>query len=277
MGSPVTCCYQIYHINNCLITFHVIILKRPVSPSGMLSINRNIFNKNQQYFWSHNGELERIFESVPVPIIGPVSSMINANRMAPRIIDSVLFHNLHLLVDMSTSSILNKSAKLYTENVLNLTNQGFVFLYNDAVTKEKSLKIALNKFVKNIETLATILLFVKVNGEKRNAAGGGGSASASHINNTCNGCKYKKYKQKFTSPSMMAYYDIVHSVFCRKYPNNIEKFSFYKKLINQNDTEQMYDFAYAKIQLDYESSSLSSSLSKQKSIRLMPLDFNIMG
>lgn len=223
-------------VNDRMSLFHVIYFKHGVS-----NIKVSDENENVQYRYNMKGEVERIYERLPCPMMGNANQLQATSGLSVgMVVDSVLMQNLILLAKCSTHTLLGKSVKHYLENVVHLTGVNVYFLFSPMVRVEKNFSVAIKGFVKNIVNCLKQFLFVKQQTTKR-----GESASVSECPYGAL-CKFKQYKQKFES---FKNYTSVHYALCSSLgaekvaPIHATVFRFkeFVNLITTNETRAIFD------------------------------------
>lgn len=194
-GQQISCNYQLIICSGRLALYHVIYFKYGCSKSLLV-------NKPQvQYRLNMKGEIERIYESMRDAALCSASQLQPASSIVVGcVLDAALLYNLQLLYNNCTDSILNRSPKLYLENVLHIASNGVVFrLFCNSEKVERNFNVAFKVFLKNITNLVKHFLYIKRTSEKKTSP----NSNVSSMDTPCSEpgvlCKFKQYRERFSS------------------------------------------------------------------------------
>lgn len=278
-NQSITCNYQYIVLGNKIMLFHVIyfkhglsrqLLKPTAATGGGSCAAGNNNNNNVQYRLNMKGEVERIYECLPGPVLCSAAQLQPASSMVIGVlIDAMLLQNLKLLYANCTHAMLNKSPKLYLENCVHVNGTSATFLFNNMVKVERNFNVCLKVFLKNIHAMLKQFLFTKKNKNGKSGGGGGGGSSSSGGGGSGGGgigrvgggggvvvglqnitgtgatdcvnsmypCKFKQMRAKFESFD----YTNVHAALCACENTILSKFNNLEYLLLTHETITLFE------------------------------------
>lgn len=238
-NQSITCNYQYLAVNDRIALFHVIYFKHGCSNLKVLD------DDSVQCRYNMKGEVERVYERLPCPMMGSAQQMQATSGLAVGVvIDRILRHNLILLSKGCTHALMaGRTTKQYLENVVHLTGVNVHFLFNSMIRVEKNIQVATRVFVKNIIECLKQFLFVKQTTKRVDKSGQSSAAVECPYGAHC---KLKQYRQKFESYKNYAtiHYAMCSSIGVEKAgPMNVAMFRFRElvNLIATTETRLVFD------------------------------------